>query len=838
MLKFELKKLKKSKIFLITIFLSLIMSLYINYYSNNVFSLDTKYKYYEEVPAEFYFNYIASSQAHKLENKDAFYDEFQQSSQKALRENYSKLKEFLTNKKTKSFKEMYDQSEFVQMLDFNQLQDIKRFMEVYNFVIDDERVLKTFEYGILESEYYHDNDIRFTKRDEEILTTNYNRRIIYNSRLIFGIPFVIFLILIFYGTISKEKDDGTINILNSQPISNRKLIFSKFAAMILLSVFYIFSFLFIFLLVSYIQGVNILEFRDIFRVFTETMELKYIKGYILLPLILISFLVMIAFYSSIIILINIISKTKEDSLSILLVIFGLGYTITENVKFLQSVYNPLYTFDHVRNINGMAREIVKNDGTRYIENLNQSSLIYLAFYLLLAFIILEISIFVFSKKLRFKENENYKAPKSYNFWIFEIRKIIKNKSFYIYLLGALIFVSSLYFFKFNEVNEKLSYMIGENGEISLKENELKTYQEQLKLAKNEFEIEILNSKIELVNEKIRLLKSRSEGYKSGNSKEFYNSQKEISLYNFDTYAIPQELLKYSSLSPFSRVETKLLDEYSANNNIKPVLRESFKYTDYEKFDNQITKNMEVGRTLYLTNSYAYSNFRMLKYQNLDILFLVLILFMVLGGYTYDKENGDQISMIYTQPINKFNYHILKILTQSIVAVGVYIIIILFIIFIAILSEGIGELNQPIIEYLSFYKRAQSAIEGAALETISVIPIYLYLIRITLIIIFQSLLISSVSTLISIYTRSKVLMIGIIGVIFTSGAVLTNVSGINIIKLISPFSYISASNIADNSITAINEIAGTSFIKSILMLTIWTIIISIFGGFLAKKKEQI
>ena len=82
------------------------------------------------------------------------------------------------------------------------------------------------------------------------------------------------------------------------------------------------------------------------------------------------------------------------------------------------------------------------------------------------------------------------------------------------------------------------------------------------------------------------------------------------------------------------------------------------------------------------------------------------------------------------------------------------------------------------------------------------------------------------------------MIGIIGVIFTSGAVLTNVSGINIIKLISPFSYISASNIADNSITAINEIAGTSFIKSILMLTIWTIIISIFGGFLAKKKEQI
>lgn len=65
---------------------------------------------------------------------------------------------------------MYEVGKFVQKLDYGQLESIKKLQKEHEIKIEDENDRKTFEYGIFEAEYYHDNNIPFTKYFEQILT--------------------------------------------------------------------------------------------------------------------------------------------------------------------------------------------------------------------------------------------------------------------------------------------------------------------------------------------------------------------------------------------------------------------------------------------------------------------------------------------------------------------------------------------------------------------------------------------------------------------------------------------------------------------------------------------
>lgn len=117
-----------------------------------------------------------------------------------------------------------------------------------------------------------------------------------------------------------------------------------------------------------------------------------------------------------------------------------------------------------------------------------------------------------------------------------------------------------------------------------------------------------------------------------------------------------------------------------------------------------------------------------------------------------KENGNQLNLIYTQPINKFKYHIQKVLSQVIVIMGVFGVVMFFVILLGILFEGIGDFNQPVIEYLRFFEKAKYATEYNSKDTFTTMPIYIYLIRLFVVIGLQGLFLSSIATLISIFTK--------------------------------------------------------------------------------------
>lgn len=838
MLNFEIKKIIKSNVILSVLVFALIMALYVNFISNITYNLDSKYPSYGKAGSSHIFNGSVMDNKYKIKNSAKFFDTFNKNHYKYGRQNYPWLVDFLKNLEKKSFKEMYEVGKFVQKLDYGQLESIKKLQKEHEIKIEDENDRKTFEYGIFEAEYYHDNNIPFTKYFEQILTTNFARRVVYNSYTIFGLPFICFLILAFYGIISKEKDEGTVNLLKGQPISREKLVFSKLLSMILISATYILSFLLFLMIICAVQGIHLGGFYDIFRVYHEGVDIRYIKGYELIFLIVLSFMIITTLFSSLIIMINTLSKNKEVALSILIVVFGLGYTLTENIGYLQTRFNPIYALNHVRTIIGKFREITEINGHSYIDNINQSSLFYLLVFLIFAIMIYGISVLIFNKNIVFGDSTRNANIKNYNIFKFEIRKLIKTSSFQIYMIFALVFAFSLYGFNVKEVNDKSNYILGEKGSIADLKKELKNAEENLLNSKNEMEKIVFQKEIDQIKNKIKNQEKLISSYKSGKIKEFYNAQLEKSTYYFDKQGKSHYEYKFEKPMRLGIIETKLLDKNSIRDGVSPILRYSFNHSEYEQFVNGEFEREILKREQYLTNAGLYSFFRMVKYQNLDILFLILIVFMVLGGYVYEKENGNQLNLIYTQPINKFKYHIQKVLSQFIVIIGVFGVVMFFVILLGILFEGIGDFNQPVIEYLRFFEKAKYATEYNSKDTFTTMPIYIYLIRLFVVIGLQGLFLSSIATLISIFTKSKIFIISSVIGICALGALLVKIINVNILKLLNPFNYLFANNIADNSIVAKLNMSGGSYLFSLLILILWSILIMIVGAKLSQNKQQI
>ena len=836
MLAFEIKKLIKSKVFLFTIIFSIIMSFYINYKSNNLNLTVDHPTYTGNVDSEAIFAMNFFNQYYKLENKEAAFFEHNETSEKYSIIKYPKIQSYILNSKKQTFTENYNVAKIVQDLNYNRLKNIEEIRKKYDIQIEDANQKNDYEYGVFESKYYHDNNILFTRANLEFLSTNYTRRIIYNSNIIFGLPFLIFMIISFYGILSKEKDEGTINLLKNQP--KRNVLLSKLYAMIFIAFIYIIGFLIFFLIICKLQGISINGFREIYRVFNPLNEIKYFKAYQLIALILITYFVLVFLISTFILFVNVISSSKEASLAVIIVVFGLAYTLTENNTYLQNSLNPIYALDYLRLIIGKIETIVGVDGSANIEYINHSSLIYFLIYGIYSSILFALSIYIFNRNVEIKNASKINKIYNSNIFNFEIRKIMKNDAFIIYILGALVFVFSLYYFQIKDVENYKRYLLGESGKIKIYQEEINKLEDELLYTDSDLDRELINEEIRLTNKKLDIRNRIIQGYKASNTKEFYLAQIENTIYEYDVQGPEAQIFKYEKPIIFAKFESKLLDEMSIKNDVKPIIRPGFQYSAYEKFSNPLAENQYRNRETYLTNSSLYTNYKMLKYNNLDILFLLLILFMVLGGYTYDKENGNQLNLIYTQPIDKFKFHIIKILSQTLVIALVYVFISLFIFLMGIIKEGLGELNQPVIEYLYLFKNPQLAIETEALKTITTIPIYIYLIKVFIVIIFQTLFVSSISTLISIFTKSKTVIIVSIISISTLGLIITKLCEKNIVKLLNPFTYIFANNVADNSVIAVNGIEGANYIISLTVLFISAILIAFVGGIIAKTKEQI
>lgn len=144
----------------------------------------------------------------------------------------------------------------------------------------------------------------------------------------------------------------------------------------------------------------------------------------------------------------------------------------------------------------------------------------------------------------------------------------------------------------------------------------------------------------------------------------------------------------------------------------------------------------------------------------------------------------------------------------------------------------GDIDFPVVEYL----------RDANLETIAIgepyfkiIPIWKYNLRLIISYIFQIAFLASLGSLISIFVKEKIkvvgLSLGITGLIIYLQNLIKSP-----IKIISPFTHMNASKIANGSMIVKSGLKTNNIFISLIVLSAWTVLLLVVGIKIAEKRE--
>lgn len=586
---------------------------------------------------------------------------------------------------------------------------------------------------------------------------------------------------------------------------------------------------------------------EIYRIFSDN-NLDYTVAYKLLIQIFLASVIMISFFASMIILFSSLFKNRylpAIIISLLLIIFTI---INSNYDTFRNIYNPFYLLNFKNILNGFIN-IEKELQVTEIHYIKAYGFYPYFIYLALDMFLLSISIYILNRENLYLKSRN-NSNKIKSIFNFEYFKIVKDRSFLVIFTGIIsifliLFINiyiknikteSILFSKYN--TSLMNYYISSN--LMPIENELTNHiinRERLIEINGEEnyknEINKLREELKEEQKKIEKYRIEKEYYKNKDGKNFYQLRvNQINDLLEKSRIVSTVNLKNFLFTSSSHKETLALYKYMSENNIEPkVLAWPVFASDYEE---KTTMNEIDGFDNVFDHSASYIFRKLLKTYPVDLLILFMISFMVLGGYTYDKENGNQIDLINTQPVGKEKIYILKLLSAFIVAVLVLSAIVLFISFLGMITKGIGDLNYPIIYYDELLN--PKSIQMGISKYFSLIPVWIYNLRVYVMLILQLLFIISIGNLISMFTKNKFnvffgsLSIIIIG-IFASMKLPDN------IRLYLPFNYMNARYIANGAVKIKENIADANFVLIIWVLLISAIFINILGMILSKRVKQ-
>lgn len=836
MIKFELKKMIKSKKILIVILFAFIMTLYVQNLSKKI-DVEKKYPIY---PKGLYHESIFSEAVAKKEDELFNSKEFRDILLIGIHNRVSR-EEF--NSYTKEGKEAI--REKYQKDEIERIKKEAEYLKNYNIEIEDELARKAWEWTYYEYIYAENNGLDIRTTAYPYITTNLARVIIYNSSLLFGIPFLFLLIMLFYGSISLEREKGSLDLLRLTNLNSKQIIASKLFSVFCLLLTYIFSLMIFLIITSPIFGVEIRGFREIYRILSN--QFNYIIAYQLIFKILAMFISIMMIFAVVLIILNKLIKKSESIFAIsIILILGMIY-LTNNYDVFKNRYNIFYAMDYMRLITGFTQAKFSINGDyKIIYNMAESE-IYLYILSILSILIITLKdIDIFHCLFEFKRIKTNKI-KNTNFFKFEIKKIIGNRTIYIFMVAILVVILGE-FFKNNiyiESTKQNTFKSSNYWDEIAKDTEKELNDTRRKYLKEGMDIEDIEDNMEIIFLKESLASSKNnsrdyrelcENYLNSDGEKYY--QVAIDLLNnfWKNYLLGENVYKSGQAHQANVLENEIKFNYAIEKNIKPVLQDTIIYSEYEEFVNSEVEKEMKNSSILLSGEGVFTLSRFIRNFNIDIIILI-ITSLIVTGYVLDKEYGRQIELIKTQPFNEYIYHIKRICV-NVLCVSIFaIFIILFIICLASLFNGLGEINYPVIEYREILDSNSGNFAFEFAKSVSIIPIWQYLLRFTFILILQIAFIISLILLISIFSKNRVdLLIKFIFAIII-GISLNYIVNVDLLHLLNPFTYIKTGNIANNAILIKEEIKNASFNTSAYVISIWTLILSIFGSLAYKLKNQ-
>lgn len=283
----------------------------------------------------------------------------------------------------------------------------------------------------------------------------------------------------------------------------------------------------------------------------------------------------------------------------------------------------------------------------------------------------------------------------------------------------------------------------------------------------------------------------------------------------------------------SFIETEELYRYMKKYNIKPIKTNWIVTTS--EYEDLLPSALFFKKDNISSNSVSYIFYRNVKNYNLDIMILVFIPFLFLYGYVLEKDRGNQIGLIFSQPIKRDKYNMKKHISQAFILVFALIIVFVFYFLYALLTDGIGDFNQPIIFYDKLVDT--NLISKINKDYFSLIPIWKYNISLFFYLALQLIFISSIGLFTSIFVKERkyvfasTLIIIVLGIFFSQYLP-------DYIKVYSPFIHLKAGDIVNGAIRIKNKLINYKFYHSIISLISSTLLTYFASCFIIKRKDVV
>lgn len=851
MIKFEFKKLFKQKIIYYLFIFSIIMSIFVLYRTDKI-EIEKEFREYNTLPAD----YIISTAVNRQfpDNQNIADELFKIYTEKAELSNPYSSKSLDYTKIAYDKKDKLEKQQILERItkiDFEFFKDAQKFVNKYNIKFE-EGERQTWEWAVYEHKYSEENGTYPKSVFHSYLSTNFARVFIYNSNIIFGYPFLFFLVLIFYNIILHEKEEGTIEFLKINAINLKKIINAKFLTMLFVILLYPIIVFSIMIIISYFIGYKIDGFNEIYRIF-DPSRIRFIGAKELLAKIVFTYIVISSIFSTIIILINLKVKNKNFALLTLSSLLFIGNILTEKFSLFNNSFNIFYGMDYIRFITG--RIVDKAHNNYYdVQEIYPKNIYMLPLLLGIVFIIHSI--------LNYKDNiltKSYSDKgikiKPKNLLTFEIKKIFMANNL-VFLTLLLIILAVYNYIILNNENdsfnkffyEKATRVTDLRNNINRIETDLERHKKEtmksFKMSEQQVENEDIAYKLKRKNldnqiEQYNAMKNIVDAYKRGNSQAYYENMLRNSKYMFELFSGESFEYKFSTrqLSKMSRFEHEAKLKYALEHKLKPVEINSFEYSEYENFVNENIKLTSMKNESIKSNSPLLVLKILNREYRIETIIFALIILFIFNGYVNDKETNRSIDLYNLQPISKFKNHLLRIFSQMLVALILVLLFYGIIFIISYFNAGIGEINYPVVEYMKIATNKELLSSSEFAKTINLIPLWKYFIRYIFIFLLQLTFICSLITFISISSKNKKeLLIKFIVVIFLGLAINVLIKS-NMINLFNPITYLNTSEIANNSLMLHEKNPMINIDNSIKILSMWTIIMSLFGGIFSKIKNQ-
>lgn len=836
MIKFELKKLLKSRKILLLIIFSFLISLY----STNFVDSDNFEKYQDE-------NLIKSSgfPLVNFSNEDLYY--LYNTYTSDVEENIIKLENELDNVESEE-----DKKNLISQLNRN-------YLELNNKKIDfaeevkskhpnkysslDEEILNNVKWQQTKYSKIVENNSQDYYNSQNRLGDNIIQYIISISNIIYGAIPIIFISIIFFNIFSVEYETNSIYLIYTQPSKRYKVILSKIIAqlsMVILYITLVTCFTFIFL---YLKGYRLNNgFYDIYRLFDTKNSFNYIFGWKLLLLIISAFCILTVFWM---LLISLLSKVfgSNRGFASFISIFSIAYLFTTFSPQWKNIYNPFFAINSGKIILGRFEDITKNAVTSSVLYKNYKFAHYFIYILaILIFIVLLIKLHNINS-IKVKNTDNKKINSIFKF---ELVKIYKSKTFLIFsvvfiviVLGEIISKNSLYkdlesTYMNNEVinaeyldsldtyKKELEKLKDDNYILSIafpegeEEKTIEDVSNELKMD-IDAQIEMYTYEINNLEEKMKLGNDLINEYNLGKNGSFYEKLSEFFSNNFESYMYLGKGLQSDSLSGKSLDFSKEIFSVANENKSEPMPFISLLISPYEKFDDISYIEENEKENVLPANSAVTLPYNLLKTHKIDIIILTALALSFFLGYTIEKQDGKHLDLIFTTPINKYKYYLAKIFSQYISALILFSVFILIFIVSGYISDGFRGWNFPI----PIYNLEQFRLEA----------LYIYLIKVVIGIAISMFFVLTLMVNLSYFVKNRyTLFISSVSTICALYLITIHLpAGV---KIYSPFIYLRSSTLA-NQIISLTENINITYLSGLGILVFWSIINIVIGIFLTK-----